>query len=333
MIDHRQAFDLPRIAGNVFIGFGALIAGIGVFMVFDDPAGFFAIVLGLVFVGIGFLARRFAVPKDMKEVAVSGHVADVHLWDGRSGTRSQASVIHVDRNATEAEAAAARDAWLREQWASRPDWAKGLIHSDDVKYGSLAYWGAGLWTVLALGALGAALVWGDITWLVLAGAVPFAAAFIVSAVRLALRRRKFSESWLALAHTPVALGGRLDGEVRTGVPRSVPLRDGFTLNLRCVHRWEEKTGSGNDRRTHMRRDTLWETQSRSPGRDTSRSPTLVIPVSIALPANQPAASISGGNEGILWELSVAAALPGVDYQAAFELPVFDEETAEALRRG
>ena len=37
-------------------------------------------------------------------------------------------------------------------------------------------------------------------------------------------------------------------------------------------------------------------------------------------------------EGILWEIEVAAALPGIDYHATFELPVFDVDTVEILRR-
>jgi hypothetical protein len=35
---------------------------------------------------------------------------------------------------------------------------------------------------------------------------------------------------------------------------------------------------------------------------------------------------------ILWELSVSAAFPGVDYLAIFELPVFDEQTTGTLQR-
>jgi hypothetical protein len=332
MIDPRQAFDLPRIAGNVFIGFGALICLVGVVIVFDDPSGFFAILFGLAFVGIGFLARRFAVPKDMQTLMVAGHTMDVHKWDGRKGTRTASTVIHVDKNASEAEIAAAREAWMREQWSRRPDWVEGLVRSDDAQYGTLAYWAAGVWTVFALGALAAALLWGDIAWLVLAGALPFAAAFVVAAVRLALCRRKFSESRFALAQTPLAIGDRLEGEVRTGVSKNVRLPEGFTLTLRCVHRWEERTGSGNDRQTRVRRDTLWETRCPRQGRTTFESPTLVVPVSLDLPADQPAASVGRSSDGILWELSVSAEFPGVDYLAIFELPVFDEQSAGTLQR-
>ena len=329
MFQHLNAFDLPRIAGNIFIGFGALISGIGIRVVFDDAGGFFAILFGLVFVGVGFLARRFAVPKGMQEVMDSGHAADVNTWDGRHGTRKQSTVIHVDENATAAEIAAARHAWLQEQWLIRSDWVKGLIRSDDAKYGTLAYWAAGIWSVFVLGALGAALLWGDIAWLVLAGSLPVAAGFIVSAIRLALRRRKFRESWLALPLTPAALGCKLEGEVRTGVPKNVQLRKGFTVTLRCVHRWEERSGSGTNRHTRVRRDTLWETQATRPGRITFESPTLVVAVNIDLPTDQPAASFSGSN-AILWELTVAAEFLGTDYQAVFELPLFDAEIVELL---
>lgn len=186
--------------------------------------------------------------------------------------------------------------------------------------------------MFALGALAAALIWGDIAWLVLAGALLVAAAFVVSAVRLVLRRRKFSESRFALVQTPLAIGGKLAGEVRTGVPKNVRLPDGFTLTLRCVHRWEECTGSGNDRRTPVRRETLWEEQWTRQGRITFESPTLVVPVNFDLPADQPAASVGGGSDGILWELSVTSAFPGIAYLATFELPVFDAKTTATLRR-
>ena len=285
MFQHLTAFDLPRIAGNIFIGFGALIAGIGILVVFDDPGGFFAILFGLAFVGVGFLARRFAVPKGMQEVMVSGHAADVSTWDGRHGTRKESTVIRVDKNASAAEIAAARNAWFREQWLNRSDWAKGLIRSDDAKYGTLAYWAAGVWSFFVLGALGAALLWGDIAWLVLAGSLPVALAFVISAIRLALRRRKFSESWLTLARTPAALGGKLEGSLCTGVLKSVQLRDGFSITLRCVHRWEEHSGSGSNRHTTVRRDTLWETQATRSGRVTFESPTLVVAVNIDLPTD------------------------------------------------
>jgi hypothetical protein len=333
MTGPRDRFDLPRIGGYVFMGFGTLVVAMGIVTVMDDPAGFFAILFGLVFVAAGFLTRRlFAVPEGKKAVAVEGHAADIATRDGRGGTRTQSSVIHVDENATEAEVAAARAAWLRARWAERPDWAEGVIRSDDVKHGGLAVLAAGLWSVFALGALGAALIWGDIAWLVAVGAGVVALGFIVNAARMTLRRRKFGDSRLRLERTPLALGGRLAGEVATGVPRGMRLADGFAVTLRCVHRWEETTGSGDNRRSHMRRDTLWETTARHPGATRAGSGGVVVPVAFALPGDQPPATLGGGNEGIVWELSVSASVPGIDYAASFELPVLDRQAAEVLGR-
>jgi len=327
----RPGLDLPRIGSYVFMGFGAAIVAVGVAIVFDDPGGFAAIAFGLVFIGAGYVCRRvFAVPPGKRLVSAEGHEAHIATWGGAQGTRSQSVLIEVDADASETEVAEARAAWLREQWAARPDWARGVVRSDDVKHGGLAWLGAALWSVFALGALGAALAWGDIAWLVAAGSGMVALGFVGNAVRIALRRRKFGDSLLRLAQTPLALGGRVEGEVQTGVSRRLRIRDGFALTLACVHRWEETRGSGSDRRTHFRRDTLWQAEARHPGRTDAGSEGVVVPVSFALPADKPAASLGAGNEGILWELTVRAALPGLDYQAVFELPVLEPGAARVL---
>lgn len=331
MTSPLDRFDLPRIGGHVFMGFGALVAVMGVVTSFDDPAGIFAILFGLVFVGAGYLMRRlFAVPEGQKAVAIEGHTAGIATWDGRAGTRSQSSVIQVDADASETEVAEARAAWLRARWAERPDWVAGTIRSDDAKHGGLARLAAGLWSAFALAALVAALIWGDIAWLVAAGSALVALGLMVNAVRMALRRRKFGDSVLRLAQTPLALGGQLEGEVTTGVPRRMRLADGFAVAVRCSHRWQETTGSGSTRRTRYRRDTLWETSTRHPGATHAGSDGVTVPIAFALPENQPPATLGGGNEGILWELSVVASVPGIDFAATFELPVLDPGAAAAL---
>jgi len=131
--------------------------------------------------------------------------------------------------------------------------------------------------------------------------------------------------------TPLVLGGRLKGEVRTGVAQGMRLEGPFSIALRCVHRWEERGGSGEHRHTERRRDTLWEATSADPGRPVAGA-ELSVPVTFELPADQPPVTLGGGPDGILWELSVRAAVAGLDYSAGFELPVLDRATALVLRR-
>ena len=322
--------ELPVVASYVFIGVGAVMLVGGIALVFDDPGGFALMAFGLVFAGAGYLARRlFATPAGKRAVAVSSHTVGIRGYDGRRGRRSQASIVHVDENATEAEVEAVQRAWLDEQWRRRPDWVAGRIEADAARSGNLVFVAAGLWTALALALAGAGHAWDEFIWLPAGLAALVAIAFWAAAARTWLHRRKFAPSCLVLETTPVWLGERLAGEVETGVPRSVRPKDGFRLVLRCVHRWEERRGSGSDRRTEQRRDVLWQEEGRELGRASARQPNLLLPVRFYLPEDRPATSLGGGSEGIVWELEVTATLPGLDYGVGFELPVLARGTLPA----
>src|SRR5438477_451554 len=47
-----------------------------------------------------------------------------------------------------------------------------------------------------------------------------------------------------------------------------------------------------------------------------------VPFAFDLPADAPSSDLSKPNDLVLWQLAVAAEMPGIDYKAAFELPVF-----------
>ncbi len=321
--------DLPRLGSLVFMAFGALIALIGVLIVPRDPGGFFAILFGAVFIGVGVLVRRlFALPEGRREIVVAGHSTGVIGTDGRTGVRSQAVLLDVPADATAGEISEARQAWVREQWGRRPDWVEGRIVSDDVRNRGLVHVGAWIWSVIALLTLGAALLWGGFAWLFAAGGSFGAVVFIVQAVRIRARSRKFGVSHLLLAHTPLVQGGRCEGRVEIDMPLFARVDGPFRITLRCVHRWEESTGTGNNRRTHRRRDTLWETEDEASARPGDVG--QLVPFAFDLPADRPVTTLGGGSDGILWELSMDAAAPGVDYHATFELPVLDASTATLL---
>jgi hypothetical protein len=230
---------LPVVAGWAFMAAGAAMVAGGIVLALDDPGGFALIGFGLVFGGAGWLARRlFATPAGMKAVAVSAHEVGVRSHDGRPGTCRQATLIHVDEDAGEAEVAAARAAWLRAQWQARPDWVAGRIVAEEARRGGWLYVGAGLWTAFALAVGGAAAFWGGgIVWLGAGLAGLVAVALWAAGVLAGLRRRKYGASHFRLDRTPAALGACLTGAVETGIAKARPPRDGFRLRLRCVHRW------------------------------------------------------------------------------------------------
>jgi hypothetical protein len=102
----------------------------------------------------------------------------------------------------------------------------------------------------------------------------------------------------------------LEGTVRT--PSDVRPPEGYRVVLTCIRR--ETTGSGKNRSTTER--VLWQDERRSMGSATG------LPVAFAIPGDAlPCDPVSGGDR-VLWRLGVTGEVPGVDYSATFEVPVF-----------
>jgi hypothetical protein len=146
----------------------------------------------------------------------------------------------------------------------------------------------------------------------------------MAAARITLRMRKFGCSELELHTLPGVLGGTLTGALE--IPVKVRAATGFKLRLTCVRR--TTSGSGKNRSTSER--VLWEEHKTLVKEflDHERDRTG-LPVFFRVPCDQPQSE--AGNPSILWRLDVAATVPGIDYAARFEVPVF--RTAESRDNG
>lgn len=321
--------DLRRVAPWMFVGFGCLMIAVGVWVFFTAGAdGLWAMAFGVVFVGAGLLVRKLmAVPAGKREIAVEERGAAIATAGG-SGTRVQRTLIQVDANASEADVARAREAWIRAHLARRPDWTSGRVVEDDARNRGTGRGMAIAWTGLALILAIVAAVTGEGFFWVAAVVIGAAAAVMIfRVVRAAKRQRKFGTSQLVLARTPVALGARLSGTVLTGVSTQTPAR--FRLVLECAHRWEESVGSGDDRRTRYHRDVLWRAEAQTFGQARDDAPGTAVPVEFELPSDRPGTTLGGGSEGISWALGVSAPLPGLDFGATFTLPVLPADEIPA----
>lgn len=321
MITLLRRLDLGRVAGLVFGGAGGLMILGGIAMVFDDPAGFALIAFGAVFAGAGYAAYRvMRTPKGRKTVAVSEHTSAIRAPLGVTGTRTRSVLIHVDEDATEEEITSARRQWRQDRWQRRPDWVTGRITTEETRTGGLLRGAAVAWQVFAWGFVAVSLLWLDLPWIILAGPVVVAQLLTVAAVRAALLRRKFGPSTLQLHHTPVFLGERLLGTVETGVQERHGPPDGFRVRVACEHRVEYED---RDDHTHIRSTVLWEHEHRVDGQSAPGLPRrLHVPLDLPLPDDQPSSTLDSDREGIFWELTVSAAVPGLDYRATFRLPAF-----------
>ena len=105
----RSQDKFVRYGAWAFYGFGAFVVLMGVITVLDDPAGFIAILFGLIFIGAGWaMGRLFQTPAGKRRVAASADSFSARRHDGRVSAHTSVVTIDVDEDASEAEVAAAR---------------------------------------------------------------------------------------------------------------------------------------------------------------------------------------------------------------------------------
>lgn len=139
------------------------------------------------------------------------------------------------------------------------------------------------------------------------------------ATRSFLRYRRFGRSVLRFASVPFHPGGFIDAALQ--LPSPVYDANQMILTLDCMQR--RTTGSGDDRRTSV--TPLWQ-RDFTLGRGALLAAGVDgLLIKLLLPEDARQTTTSDGSDGTFWQLTATAELLGVDYSAAFELPVFYAE--------
>lgn len=206
-----------------------------------------------------------------------------------------------------------------EPWLWRADWASGVV-TDSSKVEMWTAWiFAALWNLISFpgGVLGAraAIREGNRLAFIALLFPAIGLGLLAWAVRATLRYRRYGVSRFALSSCPGVVGHMLAGTVRT--PSDLRPPEGFDVVLSCIRR--ETTGSGKSRSTteHL----LWQEERRAMGGPTG------LPVAFAIPSDAHPSDPGMSDNRVLWRLQVTGDVPGVDYVAKFEVPVF--RTAES----
>jgi hypothetical protein len=207
-----------------------------------------------------------------------------------------------------------------EPWLWNEAWADGRIHCSNrsslvVAWVFAVCWNAISWP-LAYQVPGELERGNPAVWLALLFPL-IGLGMLVWALRATLRWRRFGSSVFEMTTHPGVLGGELSGRLRAG-DGLFEARE-FGLRLSCIRRYV--TGSGKSRSTHE--DVLWTEDATLSPRALTRGPSGVeLPLGFALPYDCRPSDPVESNDRILWRLEVRADVPGVDYAARFELPVF-----------
>jgi hypothetical protein len=207
-------------------------------------------------------------------------------------------------------------------WMWNEEWASRRI-SDSSRAGTMFLW---LFTILWNG-ISAPLFFliprevGKENYVALVGLLfPLVGMIlIVAAVRGTLRALRFRRSTLILDHLPVPLGGMLRGRVE--VPYE-PLADASSIIVRLTAISRTRSGKS----THE--SIVCQEDREVAHGSVSRTPDGVsIPISIDVPAGG-SETRTDGNPQLRWRLTVDAEVPGIDYSATFDVPVFVSEAPQ-----
>jgi hypothetical protein len=289
-------------------------------------AGWLAILLfSLPFSAVGVFTVIAAVGKlRAGNVREAGFLTLFALVFGGVGTLLLTLAIHGRK-------AGAKEDDLRAQnpeapWLWRPDWAMGLVKSS-TKSGMIFAWVFAIfWNLISAPIL--FLVPAEVAKkhnspALIALLFPLIGLGLLAwAIHLTLRLRKFGDSIFEMASVPGAIGGALEGLIRPARPFFHA--EGCQVRLSCIRR--RTTGSGKNRNTTE--SVLWDdTETSQPDMNGN------LPVSFAIPADAAETDSSDPSNLLLWRLEALAKVPGVDYAAQFEVPVFRVAlTPEATQR-
>jgi len=213
-----------------------------------------------------------------------------------------------------------------EPWLWRSDWAAGRIEGSSraklyMAWGFALFWNLISYTVAPVAVVDGYLRQGEALALVALVFPLVGAGLLVWAIRMTIRHRKFGVSVFRMPEVPGVIGRKLEGVILTNT--LVRPDDGFHVTLSCVNRIT--TGSGKNRST--RENILWQ-EERQIGQAHQVGRATAIPVAFRLPRNVRQSDSTEARDQIIWRLEVRAAVPGVDYHASFDVPVFRTPESE-----
>jgi hypothetical protein len=205
-------------------------------------------------------------------------------------------------------------------WLHFAEWDQGRIQEAPAKQAAVAVGAFALmWNAVVVGvailARGRDDLRSDTTVLVFLAIFGLVGlGLIAGTVYMAMAGRKFSPTVFEMSGVPGVLGGWLRGTIQ--MPPQIPEGTEARVRLVCHRR-----STGSSRLSY----DVWEEEA-------SARTSSSMPVAFRIPFNLPASDLpdmhSEGTMRVSWMLSISASLPGVDYGAVFNVPVFATETSD-----
>jgi hypothetical protein len=283
----------------------------------------FIVLFMLPFCGVGLFCIALALREAASEQPEMGTVLFMGLFGlvfGGSGLWMILRALKGDKSSQQVDERKTQHP--DEPWLWRADWASRLIQDSNRSSLSYIWFFAVFWNLISMPLSLTVLpreVLENRNYLALLGLLfPLVGAgLLLWAIRATLRWKKFGTSLLELETLPGVIGGQLKGILQT---RTALLpEEGLSLKLTCINR--TVSGSGKNRSVNER--ILWrERQVISKDRIEARMQGSSIPFTFEIPYDSKDTDRKNMDNAILWYVDAAASVPGVDYGAQFEVPLF-----------
>ncbi|MCC6861609.1 MAG: hypothetical protein IT158_23770 [Bryobacterales bacterium] len=212
-------------------------------------------------------------------------------------------------------------------WTWRDDFASGILRPRRDSGTPFAAVFCLFWNVAALAGAWAGLAEyrraGDWRFLLVLLFPAAGAAVLGWAFRSTRRMLRYRDSVLRLDSTPVETGGTLRGTIL--IPPRLDPAGGFEITLHCLRRTGDSDSDAHD-------VVLWEARTRVPAPVPSWPEAgTAIPVSIGIPGECEPWDDGDPKRQVIWQLRVAAVVPGPALEQVFEVPVFRIRTEDPAK--
>ncbi|WP_448550320.1 DUF3592 domain-containing protein [Thalassotalea fusca] len=198
-------------------------------------------------------------------------------------------------------------------WTTRMAWASPTIYSQAQNKRKLAWYFAIL-SCFFVGSFALAAI----------GEHPVATAFALVCLLLPAwlikRAKRISDEWRFFQAVPITLnpypgvvGGKVKGTLT--VPVAPHSQDSYQVVLSCVKHWTTRSGN----KTEHHQSVVWQEEQKV--KPVSRANESSLSFAFDVPAEKPESSAPSKNYH-MWTLTVKGALKGIDFDRAYEVPVF-----------
>src|SRR6266478_1252858 len=216
-------------------------------------------------------------------------------------------------------------------WLWQTDWATRRAESQNKK-SEILFWAlAILCNMITLpflfGMVPNFIRTGDPRVFLLLGFNLLGAILIVKAARSTMQHRRFGDTYFEFDALPFSPGERVGGRIH--LKFETRAEHGIDLRLTCVR----KVVSGSGKSSTTNQIILWQADQNVPAGAVGPGPLgRATPVDFSIPAESSITNHDNPRDQVLWLLHAQADVPGVDYSADFELPVFKNATSTETAR-